>query len=139
MSFAKEYGYTGVYDRSHIKLGEIALMQNERFKAKDIFTDCLKSFNNDSEKLKLILSILGLGNYFFIEENYEKSIKLFFLADRINEKSKFKFSRSRLEENKRTMDLLKIKLTDYKFNSLLNEVKTWDLDKSVDLALSELQ
>jgi len=135
MSISKEYGNTGVYDRSHIKLGEIYLMRNENAKAKKIFIDSLKSFNRHSEKLKLNLGIYGLAKYHFYEKNYETAAKLFFLTERISEDINFRFSKSRLDEKKLIIDEIKSKLSKNKIEVLHDEVQLFDIDSAAEIAL----
>lgn len=133
---SKEYGLINIYDRSYIKEGEIALILNDKEKAKDIFISCLESFGKNSEKLKLILCIYGLGSYFYYEKNYAKSARLFLLADRMNEDFKFRFSGSRLGENKIIISDLKEKLTDIEFDHLKNQTNDLNLDNASQTALS---
>ncbi|MDQ3022011.1 MAG: tetratricopeptide repeat protein [Bacteroidota bacterium] len=132
---SKEYGYTSIYDRAYIKLGEIALINNERLKAKEIFISCLKSFNKNSERLKLILRTYGLGNYYFLEKNYELSAKYFFFADRINEDMKFKISKSRNDENEKIILKLKNELQENKYNFLRNEINMLHIEYAAEVAL----
>ncbi|MEO8209004.1 MAG: tetratricopeptide repeat protein, partial [bacterium] len=135
MAKSKEFGNTGVYDRSQIKLGEIFLAQNENDKAKKIFVNSLKDFNRHSEKLKLCLAINGLAKYYFYEKNYEMAARFFFLTDRISEDMNFRFSKSRLDENKLILDEIKTKLPRSKFDALLDEVMLFDLDNASTIAL----
>jgi predicted ATPase/class 3 adenylate cyclase len=132
---AKEYGLINIYDRSFIKEGEIALIRKENEKAKEIFISCLQSFGKNSEKLKLILCIYGLGSYFYYEKNYAKSAKLFLLAERMNEDFKFRFSGSRLDENKLIVSDLKEKLTDIEFDRLKILINDLNLDNATQTVL----
>ncbi len=135
MAISKEYGNTGVYDRSHIKLGEIFLIHKENAKAKKIFIDSLKSFGKHSEKLKLNLGIYGLAKYYFFEKNYETSAKLFFLTERISEDINFRFSKSRIEEKKIILEEIKSLLPENKLNDLMDEVMLFDIDKAAEIVL----
>ena len=135
-SRSKEYGLINIYDRSFIKEGEIALIRNENEKAKEIFTSCLESFGRNSEKLKLILCIYGLGSYFYYEKKYTKSAKLFLLAERMNEDFKFRFSGSRLDENKNIISELTGILTVSNFDLIKNSIYDLNLDNAAQTALS---
>ena len=133
---AKEYGLINIYDRSYIKEGEIALILKDNEKAKEIFISCLESFGKNSEKLKLMLGIYGLANYFYCEKIYVKSARLFLLAERMNEDFKFRFSGSRLEENKLIINDLKDKLTILEFDRLKKLTNDLNLDYASQTALS---
>ena len=135
MSISKEYGNMGVYDRSHIKLGEIYLIRNENSKAKKIFIDALKSYGRHSEKLKLNLGIYGLAKYYFYEKNYETAAKLFFLTERISEDIKFIFSKSRLDEKKLILNEIKFILPENRMEVLHDEVILFDLNDAAEIAL----
>jgi len=135
MTISKEYGNMGVYDRSHIKLGEIFLIRNENAKAKKIFIDSLKSLNRYSEKLKLNLGIYGLAKYFFNEKDYETAAKLFFLTERISENINFRFSKSRLDEKKLIIDEIRSNLPDNKIELLHDEVQLFEIENAAEIAL----
>lgn len=135
MSISKEYGNMGVYDRSHIKLGEIFLIRNENARAKKIFVDSLKSLNRYSEKLKLNLGIYGLAKYHFCQRNYETAAKLFFLTERISEDINFRFSKSRLDEKKLIIDEIRSYLPDNKIELLHDEVQLFEIENAAEIAL----
>ena len=135
MTISKEYGNIGVYDRSHIKLGEIFLIRSENAKAKKIFVDSLKSLNRYSEKLKLNLGIYGLATYFFNEKDYETAAKLFFLTERISENINFRFSKSRLDEKKLIIDEIRSNLPDNKIELLHDEVQLFDIENAAEIAI----
>lgn len=135
MKIATEYGLIGVLDRSKIKLGEIFLIQNENEKAKKIFIECLERFGKDSERLKINLSIYGLGKYYFNEKKYETATKLFYLTERISEQIGFKFSKSRIDENNSIMDEIKNNLSSDILEKIYNEVMTYDLDNAEEISI----
>jgi len=136
MSKAKELGLSGLFDRSYIRLGEIALIENNNEKARQIFGECLKSFTKDSERLKISLCIYGLGKYYFFEKNYEQAAKLLLISERIKNIIDFKFSKLRTEENESIMNELKKKLPEARYDELYHETMTIQPDHAAEFALT---
>ncbi|MEO8446884.1 MAG: adenylate/guanylate cyclase domain-containing protein [bacterium] len=136
MSKAKELGLSGLFDRSYIRLGEIALIENDNEKARKIFKECLKSFTKDSERIKISLCIYGLGKYYFFEKNYEQAAKLLLLTERIKNIIDFKFSKARAEENESIMNELKSKLPEARYDELYHETMSIEPDYAAEFALT---
>jgi hypothetical protein len=128
LSIARTFNYSLALNHFAVKLGDIALIHNENEKAKNIYTECLHKFKEESDTRKMASCIFGLSRYYIAEKQFDISARYYGLSEKLYDNVGFKVSTTLQEEFNRIKNELIDSIGSERFDNLYEEGRSMEVN-----------